>query len=59
LVIVYGDANGYRLKENLSQWFFGVSNDLGEEADEQYPPISISITKVHVLDRTSGKVLSV
>lgn len=31
---------------------------LGEEAYEQYPTVSISITKVHGLDRTSGKILS-
>lgn len=39
---------------SFCQWFIGVSNDLGEEADEQYPTISISITKVHGSDRTSG-----
>ena len=28
---------------------------LGEEADQQHQTVSISITKVHGLDRTSGK----
>lgn len=37
------------------QCFFCSSNDLGEEADQQHPTVSISITKVHGLDRTSGK----